>query len=378
LFGIHFVLGRDIRVVIIWMTMQESEKPADSRWAQLVLIGFLSMVFAEAFSGSSILWFITRWAWFVTLPLYWSHALLFLNLAIRSKRTSVGQLYLWGILFGLYESWVTKVLWAGYLTEPPLLGTVFGFAIAESIVLLLFWHPIIAFVLPILVFQILAQAGNTSNEGMETAFPTHTSFLQRSRRNSVFYLYAFIIGSLFMTVNSEYDFIAAGITALGSLILVLIPYYLIKRRGGGSFSIQSLRLGKKGLTVTAAYVILTVTAAYVILLYAITFPILRPEGIPGIETIIATFFIYVFVILLIYASPPVEESEFTPSADSKLLGMKELKRWYGLLFLLLLIWAIIPEITIIIGTLVYLSYLVIGSLLFMSITIRELIGRAQS
>ena len=349
--------------------MQDSENPTDSRWSQLVLIGLLSMVFAEAFSGSSILWFTTEWAWFVTLPLYWSHTLLFLNLAMRSKRTSVGQLYLWGILFGLYESWVTKVLWAGYFTDPPLLGTIFGFAIAEDIVLLMFWHPVMAFVLPILVFQILAQASNTSNKGKEIAFPTHTSFLQRSRRNSVFYLYAFIIGSLFMIISSEYDFIVAGITALGSLVLILIPYYLIKRRGGGSFSIQSLKLGRKGLAVTAAYVIL---------LYAITFPTLLPERIPGVETIIATLFIYAFVILLIYASPPVDESESIPRADSKLLGMKELKRWYGLLFLLLLIWAIIPEITIIVGTLVYLSYFVIGSLLFMSITIRELTRRIQS
>jgi len=349
--------------------MQGSEKPADSRWSQLVLIGFLSMVFAEAFSGSSILWFIDGWSWFVTLPLYWSHTLLFLNLAMRSKRTSVGQLYLWGILFGLYESWVTKVLWAGYFTDPPLLGTVFGFAIAENIVLLMFWHPVMAFVLPILVFQILAQAGSTANEGMETAFPTHTSFLQRSRWNSVFYLYAFIIGSLFMIVSSGYNFIVAGITALGSLILILIPYYLIKRRGGRPFSIQSLRLGRKGLTVTAAYVIL---------LYAITFPILLPERIPSIETIIATFFIYAFVILLIYASPPVNEFESIPSADSKLLGMKELKRWYGLLLLLILVWAIIPDITAIISVLGYLSFFMIGSLLFMSITIRELIRRAQS
>ncbi len=326
------------------------------------------MVFAEAFSGSSILWFITGWAWLVTLPLYWSHTLLFLNLAMRSKRTSVGQLYLWGILFGLYESWVTKVLWAGYFTDPPLFGTVFGFAIAENIVLLMFWHPVMAFVLPILVFQILAKAGSKSNEGMETAFPTHTSLLQRSRRNSAFYLYAFIIGSLFMTVSSGYNFIVAGITALGSLVLILIPYYLIKRRGGGSFSIQSLRLGRKGLALTGTYVLL---------LYAITFPTLLPERIPGIETIIATFCIYALVILLIYASPPVNESESIPNADSKPLGMKELKRWYGLLFLLLLVWAIIPDITAIVGVLGYLSFFVIGIILFMSITIRELARRAR-
>ncbi len=334
-----------------------------------MLIGLLSMVFAEAFSGSSILWFMSEWAWFVTLPLYWSHTLLFLNLAMRSKRTSVGQLYLWGILFGLYESWVTKVLWAGYFTDPPLLGTVFGFAIAEDIVLLMFWHPVMAFVLPILVFQILARAGNKSNEGVETAFPTHISFLQRSRRNSAFYLYTFIIGSLFMIVSSGYDFIVAGITALGSLVLILIPYYLIKRRGGRSFSIQSLRLGRKGLAVTAAYVIL---------LYAITFPTLLPERIPGIETIIATLFIYAFVILLIYASPPVNESESIPSVDSKLMGMKDLKRWYGLLLLLILIWAMVPDITVIVSILGYLSFFVIGFLLFTSITIRELARRVQS
>jgi len=66
-----------------------------------------------------------------------------------------------------------------------------------------------------------------------------------------------------MIVSSEYDFIVVGITALDSLVLILVPYYLIKSHGGGSFSIQSLRLGRMGLAVIASYVIL---------LYAITFP----------------------------------------------------------------------------------------------------------
>jgi len=81
------------------------------------------------------------------------HLLFFLNIALRTKRTSVGHLYLFGIFIALYESWITKVLWTGYPgSEGPLMGTVFGVASLEFSVLVFFCIPI-AFVLPILMFE---------------------------------------------------------------------------------------------------------------------------------------------------------------------------------------------------------------------------------
>ncbi|MHA1467740.1 MAG: hypothetical protein ACTSP6_06635, partial [Promethearchaeota archaeon] len=92
----------------------DDEIPHEKRWTLIILIGCLSMFMAEVFAGSSQMWFIDIWSLLVTFWLYLGHLLLFLNLAMRKKRTSIPQLYLWGILFALYESWVTKVLWAGY------------------------------------------------------------------------------------------------------------------------------------------------------------------------------------------------------------------------------------------------------------------------
>jgi hypothetical protein len=120
--------------------MIQTETTSKTRLISFLLIGTLSMFFAEIFSGASAtrLWFIDPWSLIVTWPLYFAHTLFFLNLAFRTKRTSMHQLYLWGMLFALYESWITKVLWAGYIGQDPILGTIGGIAILEFSTLVFF------------------------------------------------------------------------------------------------------------------------------------------------------------------------------------------------------------------------------------------------
>ncbi|MCK4432956.1 MAG: hypothetical protein KAV48_03390, partial [Methanomicrobia archaeon] len=72
----------------------------------ILLIGCLSMLFAEVFSGASQTWFINGWGILVTFPLYLGHVLFFLWIALKSKRTTLSQLYLFGVIFALYESWI--------------------------------------------------------------------------------------------------------------------------------------------------------------------------------------------------------------------------------------------------------------------------------
>ena len=122
----------------------------------IVLLGFLSMLFAEIFSGASQLWFINPFGVLYTLPLYMIHTVFFLSLAIKYKKTSIRQLYWFGVLFGLYEAVITKVLWQGYMNETgPALGRILGVASIEFPLLVFFWHPIFSFILPILTYQIL-------------------------------------------------------------------------------------------------------------------------------------------------------------------------------------------------------------------------------
>jgi hypothetical protein len=80
-----------------------------------LLVGLLVLICAEVFSGASLqvgLWH--PWTLLVTYRLYFAHFFFFTTLAVRTGLTSFWSLYLWGVLFGLYESWITKVIWYGY------------------------------------------------------------------------------------------------------------------------------------------------------------------------------------------------------------------------------------------------------------------------
>jgi hypothetical protein len=75
-----------------------------------LLFGLVVLICTEVFSGASIqvgLWH--PWTWIVTYWLYFAHFFFFSTLAVRTGRTSLWSLYLWGVLFGLYKSWITKV-----------------------------------------------------------------------------------------------------------------------------------------------------------------------------------------------------------------------------------------------------------------------------
>ena len=116
----------------------ETSPHPKSNVAVVLLVGALSMFFAEVMAGSSNLWFLDPFGILSTYVLYLGHVLLYLNLAIRFKRTSLVQLYLWGMLFGLYEGPITQVLWSGYMdsTGPPIVFL--GVASFEFIVLVFF------------------------------------------------------------------------------------------------------------------------------------------------------------------------------------------------------------------------------------------------
>jgi len=256
----------------------------------MLLIGSLSMLFAEVFSGASLLWFIDPWSILITFPLYLSHVLFFLNLAMRFHRTSFESLYLWGILFGLYETWITKVIWSGF-GDGLILGQIFGIAIGEFIILCLFWHPIMSFITPILVFEIFSISQGNNHQKL---LPSHEKLITKNKNNQVLAWLIVLYGASFLSLNSHYNIIVALVTALGSLMIVILLYYACKKYCDG-FTIYELKLGFKG------FITLIV---YLIFLYAMLFFLIYPEKIPSLTTIFLTILIYLIVIMLIYLSKP--------------------------------------------------------------------------
>jgi hypothetical protein len=223
-----------------------------------LLIGCLSMLFAEVFSGASQAWFISPFPILITLPLYFAHVLFFLLIGMRFEKMSLRQLYIMGIIFGLYEAWITKVLWAGYFdVTAPAWGTFLGIAVAEFPVLVLFWHPIMSFIVPVLSFGILTGKG----------FTAHASILRKSMKKSVLIIIFLFLAGAFLANGNKYDIFSANLSLLGSLAIIFILFLLSKK-----YDYNSLRLGRIGFCLLCLYLAL---------LYAVSFFGLLPQRIPN-------------------------------------------------------------------------------------------------
>ena len=154
----------------------------------ILLLGALSMLFAEVFSGASRLWFVDPWGLLLTYPLYLGHAIFLLNVAFLWKKTSPRQLDLFGMLFGLYEALITKVLWFGYpASTGPTVGYFFGVTWGEFLTLVLFYHPIMSFVVPIFVYE------GTSGD----VLPGHERFLQKNWKTLLLVMILIVYGGKF-------------------------------------------------------------------------------------------------------------------------------------------------------------------------------------
>lgn len=239
-----------------------------------LLIGLLSMLYAEIFSGASQLWFINPWGIFYTLPLYMFHTLFLLAIAIKFKRTSIRHLYWLGVIFGLYEAIITKVLWQGYMNETkPALGTIFGVATIEFPILVFFWHPIFSFILPILTYEILSQH----------ILIEHSNLLSKSKKKNILIIIVLLTISTFILNGSKLDLILAILSLLGTVFLILIVYRLLHQK---MISIESF-----------SHVNLFLVSIILIGIYVFGGIILLPERFPTtIMPYITIIFFYILAI----------------------------------------------------------------------------------
>ena len=331
--------------------MSEEGAKKGSSLLAIFLFGFLSMIFAEVFSGSAPLWFLGIWGWFAVLPLYWAHALLLLNLAMKYERTSLTQLYLWGVIFGLYEGWITKVIWAGYMGDVPALGTFLGFAVGEFFVIALFWHALFAFIIPILVFQIIVQATNKGEAG--SIHTSHLGVISKGKRNYVLLGIIIVTGSLFMMMGlgaDSFSIIVAGITNLAYIVLLS---WFVTSWNSKPMDLESLRLGKTGLSIIIIYLF-----AY----YIVSFFTILPERIPSLGTILLTIAFYGFVIILIFVSP--KDNRKTIELPEGIIDSGHIT-WALIIFLMLAVsWITMGSVSLILGTLFYLAMVFLGPILF--------------
>ncbi|TFG31915.1 hypothetical protein EU527_11350 [Candidatus Thorarchaeota archaeon] len=333
--------------------MSEEGTKQSSSLLAIIFFGFSSMIFAEVFSGASPLWFLDSWGWLVTLPLYWTHALLLLNLALRYGRVSLTQLYLWGIIFGLYEGWITKVIWAGYMGQTPQMGTFLGFAIGEFLVIGLFYHAVFSFIVPILVFQVVAFS--THKEETPVVYTSHLSVLSRTRRNFTLFGLIILSGSVFLSSALYYDMLVTLIASFMNFAYLVLLIWFVTSWKQKRLSLQALRLGKTGLSIVIIYLIA---------LYAIMFIALLPDRIPSIGTILLTIDFYIIIFALIFLSP--KDTRQTYELAEGLMKLKDIILGLALFVILSIAWCILAGLSQILSVVFYLWMIILAPILFIA------------
>jgi hypothetical protein len=305
----------------------------------ILLLGALSMFFAEVFSGASTLWFVDAWGLFLTFPLYLGHAIFFLNVAFLWKKTSPRQLYFFGMMFGLYEALITKVLWFGYPNSSgPAVGYFFGIAWSEFLTLVLFYHPIMSFVIPVFVYELLSG----------DVLPGHEWFLEKNWKTFFLIILLIMMGASFQSNGAQYDVIRSMGSMGGSILIILVLHVLSKGK-----NLQSLVLGKKALIIVVIYLFV---------LYGVTTVIIFPNRLPGMFLPYMLIFLWYLVALgLLWFD------KFTPISQTikgTIFSQNELGFFAILLVCATIVCSVFQQITYDVLLVMFVSLMGVGVVLF--------------
>ena len=272
---------------------------------RLIFILWVSMVafgLPEVFAGSGRLWFARPDVYLLGLPLYGLHFLLLAHIAVRTGRTSWPALYVFGVLFALYETWVTKVVWNGYPGSGGFAMGSFGdwFGVHETLGLLLFYHPVTSFILPVVVISRLFPAFGRH-------FPSSDWLFGKTKGGFLLRLGLILIWGIMSGYNMAVagDYLLTWVSMLGVLWL---GYVFLKWRGATKDSGDLAAIVASPLLGHAA---LVVACLWLALIYVVTYLLVAPELLPPpqIQLLTLAFYPVLFVVLRIIPPRAVREDE---------------------------------------------------------------------
>ncbi|UCG65838.1 MAG: hypothetical protein JSW12_01940 [Deltaproteobacteria bacterium] len=266
------------------LKLEKKNNHTYNSWSYVIfprlLIGVIILICAEVFSGASLqvgLWH--PWTWLVTYWLYFAHFFFFTTLAIRTGKTSLGALYLWGVLFGLYESWITKVIWYGYSGDGIFaMGNIGPYGYSEISMVFMF-HPIMSFILPLAVSCVIYPQ-------LRRWFPDLAWFTRRSKGAFAFQVYLVFTFATIIGMNSGGPFnLALNLVVIFVFIRVLT--WLALSGDSSSYNSSIVVFGNRGFLGLCIYLVL---------LYGVSYVYLRPKGLPSVPVQLLTFVFYAFII----------------------------------------------------------------------------------
>jgi len=238
-------------------------------WFWLIL-GSLSVFFAEVASGSAPFPFYDPWGLYAVLPLYTLHILVLSFAVVRpGRRARLTALFCAGAVFGLYEAYITKVIWDPTWGERGL--AVGGVFLAQTAMLVLYWHPFMAFIVPLIAAELLA---TSSAETLEALPP----FVHRTLRCPWIFAIAAVAAVLVgagKAVNSPAPLHAVASVLSSAAVPGLLIVAWLRLPGGrrrGAFALRELLPDGR-----EALVLGLLLAGF----YVVTGLSIRPASMPG-------------------------------------------------------------------------------------------------
>lgn len=278
------------------------EKPAVKTGVKVlfwILLGCLSVIFAEVSCYSSPFPFTTLWGMGVVLPLYGLHTLVLGSIVLKAKKVTLPVLFTAGMIFGLYEALITKVLWDP--TWGPSEPMIAGVAGLQTAVLVFFWHPWFAFILPLLIGERLT----STSAFIQQAFPAWMRRLFNGKYSSHILL---ILIAIYFGLSEGINTVSLESTLLSvleSLLVFTLVMILWKRvTRGQTFNLRLLMPSRKEFTILL--VLLGI-------LYLLAFFFIRFDALPKTLTPYLTIGLFYLVSAILLSRniinsphPPIE------------------------------------------------------------------------
>ena len=233
-----------------------------------VVLTALSGLFVENGTSSSPWLFVDPWGLMFVLPLYGLHVLVLARISLAAPRPSLPLLYVAGALLGLYEALITKVLWSP--TWGPTDGAVLGgLHVLQTAVLVLFAHPVLAFMAPLVV----AETHLVARSGILAGMPPRLAAALRSPRGLIRCAagFAVVLAAHHAAVPGG-PLVVAASAALNTLVVAVLLWWW--RRRYAARPQPSLAAILPGRAATARL------AVALGLLYVGSGVLVRPEGLP--------------------------------------------------------------------------------------------------
>ena len=263
------------------------------RYLFWIILCCLSAFFAEVISGSYPYTFVLPWGLIVVIPLYGLHTLILAFVVFKVGRPRFSTLYIAGCIFGMYEAYVTKVIWNPpweTVAEPT--TRVAGIAVVELGVISFCWHPFMAFIVPLAAAMLL-----TTSSGMMEAMPRTLEGWLRHKQWTFLIFLAVWAG---LVMGSQVHPLTAGLANIISLVvLFILGYYFLKETGGRYSMEQLLPDGKEVRWLLGALLVY----------FAISGPLLNPEGLPGFGPQLLIVLIYAGLFLLLKRTIDIGRAE---------------------------------------------------------------------